>query len=134
MANLFQEAAKLRRKNKKLTVPQSVKLAAKNARAKKKSSRKKVGAIKIVERGESKSARPSRTYQVNRTRKGTFKGYTRIGAVDIPAAKDGIKNKLAHDLGLAEYGLMRSTKKTDQKKWRKKIAELKSKLRNLGKI
>lgn len=42
--------------------------------------KKKVGAIKIVEKGETKATKPKATYQTKRTKKGTFKGLRRIGA------------------------------------------------------
>jgi hypothetical protein len=43
-------------------------------------AKRKVGAIKIVEKGESKSAKPKAVYQQKRTAKGTFKGLKKIGA------------------------------------------------------
>lgn len=52
--------------------------AAKEFMAKLRSKRKNVGAIKIVEKGESASSRPTATYQYKRTAKGTFKGLKRI--------------------------------------------------------
>jgi len=54
----------------------------------KKTSAKKVGAIKIVEKGESKNAKPSAVYQYNRTKKGTFKGLKKIGATKSSTHKD----------------------------------------------
>jgi hypothetical protein len=55
-------------------------------KAKKSSS--KVGAIKIVEKGESKNSKPSAVYQYNRTKKGTFKGLKKIGATKSSTHKD----------------------------------------------
>jgi hypothetical protein len=43
-------------------------------------AKRKVGAIKIVEKGESKSAKPKAVYQQKRSAKGTFKGLKKIGA------------------------------------------------------
>mgnify|MGYP006276153241 CR=1 FL=1 len=57
-------------------------------KGKSKSSAKKVGAIKIVEKGESKNAKPSAVYQYNRTKKGTFKGLKKIGATKSSTHKD----------------------------------------------
>ena len=68
------EAKKLRNKNPKLTQAQAVKQAW--------AIHKKVGAIKIVEKGESKSARPSATYEQKRTKKGTYAGLKKVGAAD----------------------------------------------------
>ena len=68
------EAGKLRKKNPKLTQAQAVKQAW--------AMQKKVGAIKIIEKGESKSAKPKATYQQVRTKKGTYKGLKKVGAMD----------------------------------------------------
>ena len=68
------EAGKLRKKNPKLTQAQAVKQAW--------AIQKKVGAIKIIEKGESKSAKPKATYQQVRTKKGTYKGLKKVGAMD----------------------------------------------------
>ena len=78
------EAQKLRKKNPKLTQAQAVKQAwaiEYSKSGKKKPAKKKVGAIKIVEKGESKKTKPKSTYQVKRTAKGTYKGLKKIGAV-----------------------------------------------------
>jgi len=87
------EAGKLRKKNPKLTQAQAVKQAwaisyskagetKKKAAPKKKAASKKVAAIKIIEKGESKSARAKATYQQVRTKKGTYKGLKKVGAMD----------------------------------------------------
>jgi hypothetical protein len=68
------EASKLRKKNPKLTQAEAVKKAW--------AMEKKVGAIKIIEKGESKKAKPKATYQQVRTKKGTFKGLKKVGATD----------------------------------------------------
>jgi len=44
----------------------------------KKTTTKKVGAIKIVEKGETKLTRPTKVYQQTRTKSGTFKSLKRI--------------------------------------------------------
>ena len=53
----------------------------KKAAPKKKAASKKVAAIKIIEKGESKSARSKATYQQVRSKKGTFKGLKKIAGV-----------------------------------------------------
>ena len=75
------EATKLRKKNPKLTQAQAVKQAWAIQYSKEGKS-KKVAAIKIIEKGESKSAKPKETYQQVRSKKGTFKGLKKVGAVD----------------------------------------------------
>lgn len=82
------EAKKLRQKNPKLTQAQAVARAwaisyGKKAAAKK----KKVGATKIIQKGESKNAKVTKVLQQTRTKKGQFKGYKRIGATSVKAKK-----------------------------------------------
>jgi hypothetical protein len=72
------EAGKLRKKNPKLTQAQAVKQAF--------AMQKKVGAIKIIEKGETKSSKAKAVYQQVRTKKGTFKGLKKVGAVKKKAA------------------------------------------------
>lgn len=50
--------------------------------------KKKIGAIKIVEKGESKNARPKAVYEYSRSKKGTFKGLKKIGATKSSSHKD----------------------------------------------
>jgi hypothetical protein len=81
------EAGKLRKKNPKLTQAQAVKQAwamsySEAGVVKKKAAPKKVAAIKIIEKGESKSSKVKATYQQVRTKKGTFKGLKKVGAMD----------------------------------------------------
>jgi hypothetical protein len=67
------EAKKLRKKNPKLTQPQAVKQAWAIMYAK-----KKVGATKIIERGENKNAKVTKVLQRVRSKKGTFKGMKKV--------------------------------------------------------
>lgn len=99
------EAKKLRKKNPKLSQPQAVKQAwaimkksGKVSGSSDKSHKdtkshnvnirvvsgvkKKVGAVKIVQKGESKNAKVTKTLQQLRTKRGTFKGYKRIGSIN----------------------------------------------------
>lgn len=41
----------------------------------------KIGAVKIIQKGESKNARVTKVLQQTRTKKGTFKGYKRISGI-----------------------------------------------------
>lgn len=68
------EAKKLRKKNPGLTQPQAVK----QAWAILYKSGKKVGATKIIEKGEKKNAKVTKVLQRIRTKKGTFKGTKRV--------------------------------------------------------
>lgn len=94
---VVKEAAKLRKKNPKLTQAQAVKQAWAISYSKAGKS-KKVGAIKIVEKGESKKAKPKATYQQKRTAKGTFKGLKKIGAASSKVkAKKGKSTEMHTD-------------------------------------
>jgi len=81
------EASKLRKKNPKLTQAQAVKQAWAISYSKAGKS-KKVAAIKIIEKGETKSAKPKATYQQVRSKKGTFKGLKKVGAAMDKSHKD----------------------------------------------
>jgi hypothetical protein len=54
-------------------------------------SGKKVGAVKIIQKGETKKSPVKKVLQQTRTKKGEFKGYKTIGAIDkqIGAVKSG---------------------------------------------
>lgn len=69
------EAKKLRKKNPKLTQAQAVKQAWAIMYAK---PGKKVGATKIIQKGQSKNAKVTKVLEQTRTKKGQFKGYKRI--------------------------------------------------------
>jgi len=96
------EASKLRKKNPKLTQAQAVKQAwaisyskdgvtKKKSAPKKKAATKKVAAIKIIEKGESKSAKPKATYQQVRSKKGTFKGLKKVSGMNRTIKLDKAK-------------------------------------------
>jgi hypothetical protein len=84
------EAGKLRKKNPKLTQAQAVKQAF--------AMQKKVGAIKIIEKGESKSSKAKAVYQQVRTKKGTFKGLKKVGAVAKKSAPKKVASKRITDI------------------------------------
>ena len=86
------EAGKLRKKNPKLTQAQAVKQAF--------AMQKKVGAIKIIEKGETKSSKAKAVYQQVRTKKGTFKGLKKVGAVK---KKSTSKKKIGNTGILIKY-------------------------------
>lgn len=89
------EAKKLRAKNKKLTQAQAVKQAW-AMMYKKPAKSKKVGATKIIQKGESKNAKVTKVLQQTRTKKGQFKGYKKIGAATRVKAKKGKKTSEMH--------------------------------------
>lgn len=77
---ISKEAKAIRKKHPSFAWSQCIKKASANYKAKHKTTttKKKVGAVKYVEKGEPKSAKAKKVYQVNRTKKGTFKSVTRI--------------------------------------------------------
>lgn len=89
------EAGKLRKKNPKLTQAQAVKQAF--------AMQKKVGAIKIIEKGETKSAKAKSTYQQVRTKKGTFKGLKKIAGVNKKYTNKQLE-KIANDYAYVTSG------------------------------
>lgn len=67
-------AKQLQAKNKKLTWQQAVAAAAKQLKSSKtKPVKKKVGAYKVIEPGETKATKVKAVYRTARTKKGTFK-------------------------------------------------------------
>jgi hypothetical protein len=81
---------------------------------KKKVASKKVAAIKIIEKGESKSAKAKATYQQVRTKKGTFKGLKKVGAVSEWGVYVGtnLREKFTDELAAYRYAdLIKSTQR-----------------------
>jgi len=66
--------------------------------APKKKAAKKVAAIKIIEKGESKSARAKAIYQQVRSKKGTYKGLKKVGAIKKKAAPKKSASKRITDI------------------------------------
>ena len=62
----------------------------KKAAPKKKAASKKVGAIKIIEKGESKSTKAKSTHQQVRNKKGTYKGLKKIAGVSNKSVVSGM--------------------------------------------
>ena len=85
--------------------------------------RRKVGATKFIERGESKSTPAKRVIRRNRTKKGYFKSTTRISGVT--AAKRKTEKTLA--TAMLNHYKTQSIKRTKQLD--KQISALKKKLK-----
>jgi hypothetical protein len=84
MSNVFTKAKQLRKKHPGKSWQQLVKLASKQGIAKPKrkpAKRKKVGAYKVVEQGESRSTPARKVYRAKRSKTGTFKGMVSISGV-----------------------------------------------------
>lgn len=131
--NLFKRAAQLRRKNKRLTVPASVKLAAKELR-----TGKKIGAYKVIERGENKNAKVTKTIMQKRSAGGQFRGYKKVSGMPIIAgatvgqAMGAVKKVLLHELGQLEAKKFAEKTKRGKAKIAKIIAEKKRLYKKMG--
>lgn len=116
----------------------------------------RLGAIKLIERGETKKTPVKKTYRVNRTKKGLFKGTSRVGSISrisavattrkpapqspwpgyvsgvgqsIAGLKSTIRQKLEMQLGTAYVLLNKTIGKMKRRKVQKKITAIKSQLR-----
>jgi len=96
--------------------------------------RRKVSAVKLIERGETRSTRPRKVYRVKRSSSGTFKGTTRIAGINkaslgtlLSEARKRHKEQV-DKLVLRKY---HAKKKRDKKKIQKKINEHNAALRKL---
>lgn len=130
------EAKKLRKKNPKLTQAQAVKQAfaisySKSPKKKAaKKSGKKVAAIKLIEKGESKKTKPKATYQVKRTAKGTYKGLKKVGAVKKKAAtkSEYHKDTKSHNVRISVMSGISKQALDDYEKLQKRIEIAKFKI------
>jgi hypothetical protein len=77
---------------KKKVAPKKKAATKKKAAPKKKIASKKVAAIKIIEKGESKSSKSKAIYQQVRTKKGTYKGLKKVGA--LPKKKSSASKRI----------------------------------------
>lgn len=76
------EAKRIRKKNPRMKWVSAVKQAGMKYRSGKiRKPKKRVSAVKLIEKGESRNAKPSKVLRVNRSKAGTFKGYSKVGAV-----------------------------------------------------
>jgi hypothetical protein len=77
------EAKRIRKAHPKKTWKAAIKEAGKKYRSG--SLRKKVGATKLIERGESRKTRPAKTYKVSRTPAGQYKKFSQVAGVQSVA-------------------------------------------------
>jgi hypothetical protein len=115
--NIFKEAKKYQRQHPKTdwqTCIQKVKGVKRVGTAKKKSTRKKVGAYKVIEKGEKKSTPTKKVYRAVRSKAGTFKGMQKITGADI---KEHAKQGLAK--ALFDYEMAKTVKATKEAAARK---------------
>ena len=84
---------------------------------KKKATPKKVAAIKIIEKGENKSSKAKAVYQQVRTKKGTYKGLKKVGAVKKKSASKKVtgshKDTKSHNVNIRVVSGLPSYKDPD---------------------
>lgn len=108
------EAKKLRKKNPGLTQPQAVKQAWAILY-----KSKKVGATKVIEKGEKKSAKVTKVLQRVRSKKGTFNGYKRV-------AGSSHKDTKSHNVNIRVVSGVESGKKKMLLMWKDVYGKLAS--------
>ncbi len=84
--NIFKVAKSVQRANPKLSWQQAIQKAAaqnKKPAARKKTAGKKVGAYKVIEKNEKRSAPVKKVVQVVRTKKGLFKGFKQVNGIKV---------------------------------------------------
>jgi len=93
--------------------------------------RKKVSAIKLVERNESRSTPAKKVYRVTRTKKGTYKGITQIGSIGSGQLKSELKKRITDKIDSLVLRKFHATTKRDKRKIQKLISDQKMQLRKL---
>lgn len=135
------KAKQLRKQHPNMKWTSLIKMAAKKVKpaAKKRSAPKKrkarVGAYKVIEKRESRSAKPSAVYRVNRTKKGTVKSVNRVAGVPntVAGMMGAARRILVEEVGRLEARKFIATTKRDKGKIQKIISQKKSQLRRLAK-
>lgn len=140
LKKITDRAKKIRRASPNMKWSSAIKQAGRDYRA------GKLGAIKILETGEKKSAKPKKIYAANRKANGTYRKFTRIAGVkkrspkvtvrkesiSIGEAKSVIKNSLNDKYKWYQLNLLHCKTKTAKRKIQRKINELKSEMRKQG--
>lgn len=117
----MKRAAQIRRKDKKLTVQQSVKKAAAENRAKKKTApRKKTARKKVARKSVVRKSAPR-------------KSASRKKVASIPAAVSGVKAAIVEKIAVLEVRKFKATGVRDKRKIAKEISKHKSMYRKLDK-
>ena len=130
--NLMKRAAQLRRKSgNRMTVQQSVKKAAAEARSKKR-GRKKVGATLMIEKRETKRTKPKRVFRVKRSSGGQYAGSARVAGMSVSSLKSRAKHILLEEIGELEAKKFSARLKRDKSKIAKRISEKKAEYRKMA--
>lgn len=93
------------------------------APAKAKRSKRRVSSVKYIDKGEAKNVRPSKVYRIQRSKKGTFKGYKRVAGATVAQHVSAAKELLLNDMARLSARKMVATKKRIKNKLQKQISE-----------
>lgn len=140
LSKITARAKQIRRSSPKTKWASAIKQASADYRA------GRLGAIKLIEKGETKKTKVKKTYRVNRTTKGRFKGTTAVGSISringskqavngigqtIAGLKSSIRQKLETQLGNTYVTLNKTKGKMKRRKVQKRITAIKSQLRKM---
>ena len=134
MANVFKVAKQLQRAQprKYANWQKAVKAAGKKVKqGKRKKTGARAGAVKFIERGETKRTRP-KVYRVKRSKTGTFKGVKSIGQAKT-ARQHMTEARKAFEVQYGNLAVkqMLADTKTKRRKISKKLAALRSQINRL---
>jgi|SRR5882672_556760 len=135
---IIREAKTLRRKGRNLKqwkeyVAQASAIYAKKHKGKSPvgKKRKRVSAVKFIERGESPRTKPKHVYRVNRTKSGTFKGTTAISGIGTHVLKAAIKERIKKTVDKAILNKFYAKTKKLKRHYQKQITSGKAELKKL---
>lgn len=91
--------------------------------------KKRISAIKLIERNETKATPVKKTYRYNRDKGGRIKSITRIAGVSTPQLKSEMVGRLKQTLGELHVKREMNTKAGTHKRLTKQIAETRRKIK-----
>jgi hypothetical protein len=134
MANVFKEAKKLQRAQprKFANWQKAVKAAGKKLKTKgRKKPGKRTGAVKFIERGETRSTRPKKIYKVSRTKTGNFKTLKAVGKATVSQHIKAAREGLGQQYGNLAIRQFLAPTKTKRRQISKKLAHVRSQILRL---
>lgn len=119
MANIFKEAKKIQRAHPRMDWQKAIQAASKKHKKVGAVKKKKIAAVKFIERGEKRSTPSKKIYRVARSKDGTYKGAKRVNGVT--ETKHSMKKVIQAKLGKAclDYELATTIKATKEAQSRK---------------
>lgn len=131
LKKITNKAKALRKKHPTAKWTNLIKQAAKEVKGKKArgtSKRRRVSSVKYIDKGEKKNVTPSKVYRINRTKKGNFKGYTRIAGPKktVTQILSDAKRALIIDMAQLTAKKLVTVKKRKRNELQKKISAKRS--------